>query len=383
MPTYDVAIIGGGIIGASISLELAADNLRVVVLDRQEPGREASWAAAGMLSPAPDSPRDIPLASFACRSLELYPQFVAAIEEVSAKRTGYTREGALEIFTSAGAENERDGRLRQLRQLGIAAEATSPSDARELAGAVGLAARSALWLPEEGTVEPRLLMDALLTAARNRGVEFRAGCEVTGLFQAGDRCSGVIVADENIAAGHVILAAGCFSGKFVGQTPTKALAPVRPVRGQMLAVRPAAGAPRLRRVLRSNRGYLVPRQDGRIVAGSTNEDAGFDKQVTAAGLAKILGATLEICPMLGSAELIETWAGLRPGTPDDLPILGATETRGLWIATGHYRNGILLAPATARLFREIISGAEPSFYVERFSPLRFATTEMRAARTAV
>lgn len=383
MPTCDVAIIGGGIIGASIAFELAADNLRVSVLDSREPGREASWAAAGMLSPAPDSPRDLPLAPFACRSLELYPRFIAAVEEASGKRTAYAREGALEVFLSPDAEGQRDARLRELRQLAIAAEAISLNDARKAVGPVGPAARSALWLPHEGSVEPRLLIEALLAAARYRGVEVRPNCEVTSLIQQGDRCTGVIAAGEKIAAGHVILAAGCFSGRLGRGLSINALAPTRPVHGQMLALRPQPGAPAPRRVLRSKHGYLVPRQDGRIVAGSTNENSGFYKQVTAAGLSKILGSTLEICPALAGAEVIETWAGLRPGTPDDLPILGAAGIRGLWIATGHYRNGILLAPATAALFRELISGSEPSFDVARFSPMRFAKPERRAAQTAV
>jgi glycine oxidase len=383
VPAYDVAIIGGGIIGVSIAFELAADNLRVVVLDRHEPGREASWAAAGMLSPAPDSPRDLPLVPFACRSLELYPPFIAAIEEDSGKRTGYAREGAIEIFPSSDARTERDARQRQLQQFGIAAKAISLDDARQFAGAVGPAAQSALWLPEEGTIEPRLLMDAALAAASRRGVEIRAESEVTALTEDGDRCSGLIASGGKIAAEHVVLAAGCFSSQLAVDASAKAVAPTRPVRGQMMAFRPKAGAPGLRRVVRSDRGYLVPRQDGRIVAGSTNEDAGFEKRVTAEGLSKILGATLAMCPALGSAEVTETWSGLRPGTPDDLPILGPANARGLWIATGHYRNGILLAPATAKLFRELLSGVQPCSDVATFSPTRFAKSEMRAAQTAV
>jgi glycine oxidase len=380
--TCDVIIIGGGIIGVSIAFELAADNLRVIVLDRQEPGREASWAAAGMLSPAPDSPRDLPLAPFACQSLQLYPNFIAAIEEACGKPTGYSRDGALEVFLSASAENERDARLQQVRQLGIAAEPISANDAREMDGAIGPAPRSALWLPDEGTVEPRLLMDALLAAARNRGVEILAGNEVSGFVRGGERCSGVIAAGEKLAAGHVVLAAGCLSGQFAGDPIARAFAPTRPVRGQMMAMRPKVGDATLRRVVRSEQGYLVPRKDGRIVAGSTNEEAGFEKHVTPAGLSKILGATLEMCPALGAAEVIETWAGLRPGTPDDLPILGPTDTRGLWIATGHYRNGILLAPATAKLFGEFITGKKSSFDADRFSPMRFSRRELRA-QTAV
>lgn len=381
MRTYDVAIIGGGIIGLSIAFELLAERLRVIVLDRQEPGREASWAAAGMLSPAPDSPRDLPLVPFARESLRLYPQFVQAIEEASGKPGAYVREGALEIFVSANAERDCEDRLRELQLLGITAEVMAIDAARQIDGALSPSARAALRQPEEGTVEPRVLMGALIAAARNRGVELRAGCEVRGVLRDGERCVGIIAGGERIVSRHVILAAGCFSGEIADDTWLKQLAPTRPVRGQMLALRPSVDAAKPRHVMRSEHAYLVPRGDGRIVVGSTIEEAGFEKQVTAAGLSKILGAAIEMCPDLGGAEVVETWAGLRPGTPDDLPILGPTDIDGLWIATGHYRNGILLAAATAKLFRGMITGAKPAADPDRFSPLRFRRGEVRARAT--
>ncbi|HUJ83673.1 MAG TPA: FAD-dependent oxidoreductase, partial [Candidatus Acidoferrales bacterium] len=191
MKSVDVAIIGGGIIGASAAFELAAEKLRVVVLDRQQPGLEASWAAAGMLSPAPDSPRDIPLAPLGIESLKLYPDFVAGIEEASGRPTGFARNGALEIFRAPHGENDRDHRVSQCRRLRIAAEALSMEAARSWEGEIGPAAHAAAWLPEEGTVEPRLVMDAAVSAASNRGVEFRANCEVTRLLLDGTRCGGV------------------------------------------------------------------------------------------------------------------------------------------------------------------------------------------------
>ncbi len=382
MRTYDVAIIGGGIIGASIAFALAAEKLRVVVLDRQEPGREASWAAAGMLSPAPDSPRDLPLIPFAKESLKLYPKFVQAIEEFSGKSAAYARDGALEVFLPAEAEAESRTQLRELCELGIAAELVSADAARRMEPAISKVARAALWLPEEGTVEPRLLMDALLTAARNREVEIRANCGAAELLRDADRVTGVLAGGETISAGHVVLAAGSYSGEVASSEWLKRLAPTRPVRGQMVALRPQAGATELRRVARSEHGYLVPRRDGRIVAGSTSEEAGFEKHVTVVGIRKILDATIELCPALAGAEIVETWAGLRPGTPDDLPILGPADVSGLWLATGHYRNGILLAPATAKVVRDWITGAQPAFNVDAFSPRRFARDEKRA-QTAI
>ena len=353
MKSFDVVIIGGGVIGASIAFELAAEKLRVVVLDRQQPGREASWAAAGMLSPAPDSVRDLPLVPLGRESLKLYPEFVAAIEETSGESVGLAREGTLEIFSEAGGETDRDYRVAEYRRVGLAAEPVALDTARQWEPAIGPTSRAAAWLPEEGTVEPRSLMNAVVVAAKRRGAEFFAHCGVTDLIRENDRSTGVVAGGEEISAGHVVVAAGCFSREIAqGNEWFARYAPTRPVRGQMMALRPDGVA--LRRVLRSEKGYLVPRRDGRIVAGSTSEGAGFERRVTPAGMRKIFDAAIELFPGLAGAEVLETWSGLRPGTPDDLPILGPTDIEGLLIATGHYRNGILLAPATAKLIREWI-----------------------------
>jgi glycine oxidase len=381
---FDVAIVGAGAIGVSIAVELAADRLRVVVLERQQPGQEASWAAAGMLSPAPDSPRDIPLVPLGKKSLGLYPQFVAAVEETSGRSASYLRDGAIEIFLSPQGEGERDRKVAEYRRLGLAAEAISLNEARGREQSLTPDARAALWLPEEATVEPRLLMGALLAAAQNSGVVIRSDCPVTRVTCERNRCLGVIAGGERIDAAHVVVAAGCFSGDVANGTGHLArLLPTRPVRGQMLALRHEGFT--LSRVLRCERGYLVPRRDGRIVAGSTKEEAGFEKRVTAAGIGKLLERAIELCPALADAEIVETWSGLRPGTPDDLPILGPTDVEGLWIATGHYRNGILLTPVTARLIRDwIVRGRADleGFDEKTFSPLRFDRGLSSHAETA-
>ncbi len=380
MKTFDVAIIGGGVIGAAIAFELSGAKLRVVMLDRQQPGREASWAAAGMLSPAPDSPRDLRLVPLGCESLRIYPEFVAAIEDASGLSTAYAREGTLEIFSAPNAEADRDRRVAECRRLGIAAEPIALDTARQWEEAIGPAARAVAWLPEEGTVEPRSLMSAAIAAAEHRGVEIRSDCRVTGLVREGDRCTGIVADNEKIYANHVVVSAGCFSSGIASDAELIArYAPTRPVRGQMMALRPDGTG--LRRVLRSERGYLVPRRDGRIVAGSTSEEAGFEKRVTPAGMRQVFDAALELFPGLAGAEVLETWAGLRPGTPDDLPILGPTDIEGLVIATGHYRNGILLAPVTAQLVREWITGASATFDAAAYSPLRFSNQKPQA-RTA-
>jgi glycine oxidase len=373
----DVAIIGGGIIGASIAFELAAEKLEVIVLDRQQPGLEASWAAAGMLSPGPDAPDALPLVPLAKESMRLYPEFVAAIEELSAKRTAFARNGTIEIFTAPHGEAERNKMVAEFRALGIAIEAISLDTAREAEPSLGPAARAAAWLPQEATIDPRFLTQAALAAARRRGVEILPDAPVTSVRLDGNHCAGVIASGTAIAAKCVIVAAGCFSGSidWLGR-----YSPTRPVRGQILSLRPE-GAP-IVRTLRSAKGYLVQRPDGRVIAGSTLEDAGFEKHVTPAGVQKILAGVTELVPALATAELIDSWAGLRPGTPDNLPVLGATDIRGLYMATGHYRNGILLAPATARLLTDLVLGRTPALKIEAFSPLRFEDATLRARKSA-
>jgi glycine oxidase len=263
--TFDVVIIGGGVIGASIAFELAGAKLRVAVLDRQQPGREASWAAAGMLSPAPDSSKDLLLVPLGRASLKLYPEFVASLEEASGESAGHQREGSLEIFP-AGCDAARDRRIAQCQELGLAAEPVAIDTARKWEPSLAPTAGAAAWFPEEGSVEPRSLMSAVLTAARSRGVEFHSDSRVTGLVREGHRCTGAVAGGEILSAGHVVVAAGCFSGEIApGEDWFARFVPTRPVRGQMMALRPEGT--RLRRVLRSEAGYLVPRRDGRIVAG--------------------------------------------------------------------------------------------------------------------
>jgi glycine oxidase len=376
---YDVIIVGGGLIGGSIAFELASEKLRIVVLDRQEPGREASWAAAGMLAPGPDSPESSALVPLGKESLRLYPEFVAAIESASSKSTGFTRNGTFEVFRGPQAVTQRDAMVAEFRHLGLAAEAMSPDDARKHEPSLAPHARAVAWLRDEATVDPRLLVEAVLAAATQRGAEIRANCAVDSLLYEGKTCIGVTGAGQKISAKQVVIAAGSFCGTIAPGTIADATgnpghhlqqyAPVHPVRGQMLALR--SPTVQLKKVLRSEYGYLVPRRDGRIIAGSTLEDAGFVKQVTPQGVRQILDAALELAPALADAKIVEDWSGLRPGTPDQLPIIGPTDIPGLWLATGHYRNGILLAPATAKIMRDWIVIGKSNFSAESFSPLRF------------
>lgn len=376
MKSFDVAVVGAGVIGASIAFELAAANLSVVVLDRDEPGKGASWAAGGMLSPAPDTQRDTPLVPLAARSLALYPSFIAAVEESSGQETGYAREGALQIFFGPEAEAQLHDLLSYHRKLGLPTEPIAVETARRWEELLSADAQAAAWFPTEGSVDPRVFTSAILQAAKNRGVEIRSHRRVTKLLLAGHECRGVLAENEEVWAAYVVIAAGCDSNQVgIGGDLLTRYAPTRPVRGQMLALGPRAD--RLRRVLRSQNAYLVPRNDGRIVVGSTIEEAG-EKLVTLGGVRKILDGAMELVPDLAHAAVLEMWSGLRPGTPDDLPVIGPTEINGLLIATGHYRNGILLAPVTAKLIADLIGEVRTSFDAERFSPLRFSIPNVKS-----
>ena len=373
MNTYDVVIVGGGIIGGSIAFELSRRNLRVALLDKREPMREASWAAAGMLSPAPDCPSAIPLVPLSRASLAMYPQFIAEIEEASSMRTGYRTEGTIEVLCHGDAERELSTLVALHRGLGLACEPLHLDEAREMEPALGRAVRAAALLPEEASVKPRELIAALLAGAECSGAKLIPGTEALSLVRDGNRCTGIkTVSGEIFSAAHIVIAAGCWTSTISGAAP---YAPTIPVRGQMLALK-HAGMP-IKRVLRSERGYIVPRDLSRpqtLVVGSTLEHAGYEKLVTSGGIETILAAANELAPELAKAEFIETWCGLRPGIPDQLPVIGPADVGGLAIATGHYRNGILLAPVTAKLITEWITEGRMSSRWSEFSPLRFSGT---------
>jgi glycine oxidase len=371
MRSYDVLVIGGGLIGGAIAWRLAQDNLRVALLERNEPGREASWAAAGMLSPAPDCAASVPLVPFGRASLNLYPAFIAELEEQTGRRIGYRREGAIELLFSADAERELSTLVALHHGLGLPTEPLPLDEAHRLEPAIGREARAAALLPYEESVDNRALTEAVFAAATATGVELHGKTRVTRVLREGSRCTGVETAESvSFAAGNVVLAAGAACAQIEGlRSPVT----TRPIRGQMVALHNSEV--RLHRVLRSEHGYLVPRDNAspqRIVTGSTIEDVGFEKRVTPRGVEQILSTAQELVPTLANAEIVETWCGLRPDTPDHLPLLGPGELTGLTFATGHYRNGILLTPITAKLVREWITEQRVSMDWDLFDPLRFA-----------
>src|ERR1700687_3673529 len=377
MKKFDVVIAGGGVIGGAIALELSRAGLRGALCARQQPGQEASWASAGILSPAPENPGMVAMVPLGKASLGLYPEFVAQVEEISGKNTGFQPKGTLEALFSHDTKAELSTIIALHHGLGLKAEPLRAEDARELEPALSEEVEAAVLRPEEGSIDNRALTAAILEAAQRSGAEVFSGNGAKAIWREGNRCTGLVLQNERVEAKWTVIAAGCFSAMIEGIAP---YSPVRPAKGQMVALR--ADDLKMERVLWSDKIYLVPRNDGRILAGATIEYAGFDKRTTAGGVEKILSAAIDLVPGLANARIEETWAGLRPDSPDHLPILGPTDIDCLLIATGHYRSGVLLTPITARLMSELVLQKTSSVDCEKFSPLRFQSAASDAARHA-
>jgi glycine oxidase len=367
MKTFDVAIAGGGLIGATIAFELARAGLQVALFDRQQPGEGSSWAAAGILSPAPENAGMISTVPLGRASLQLYPEFVAAVEEISGQSVGYRARGTLEALFSTEAQEKLSTIIALHHGLGLKAEPLGAEDAREMEPTLSPELEAAVFRPNEACVDNRALTKAVLAAAERSGVKIFANSNVQSIARDGGRCDGFVVDGEKVQSRWTVVAAGCRSAEIEGAPH---YAPVRPAKGQMIALR--AKDLSIERVLWSDDVYLVPRNDRRILAGATVEYVGFDKNVTAGGVQKIIAAALQLAPVLADAQIEETWAGLRPDSPDHLPIIGPTDLDGLLIATGHFRSGILLAPITAQLIREWITTQNVSQDWARCSPMRFS-----------
>jgi glycine oxidase len=364
--SWDAVIIGAGIIGLSLAISLRKQGLRVLVVERGEPGGEASSAAAGMLV---GSGTELPpaLQALAAESARMYPQFAHEIEDESGLKVDLREQGTILISSSgdfpAGAETLSMEKLRSLTpEIGSFENLDSSFGAREQVSLENQNGCRAAYIPER-SVDPRALVSAALKAARHRGVDISSGSEVEALLTHGDRVSGVQTDKTTYSGGIVVNCAGAWAGCIAPQE-----VPVRPVKGQMVAV---VGGPKLQHVIRADEVYLVPRSDGRIVIGSTLEDAGYNKQTDVNTIQRLLHAARELMPALANARVHEDWAGLRPGTPDSLPILGETSTRGYFIASGHYRDGILLAPITSQVMTDGILGKPSMHDLAPFSPTRF------------
>lgn len=348
----DVVVIGGGVMGLACALACARRGARVLLLERGAPGGEASSAAAGILGAQVEPSAPGPLADLALASRALFPGFAQGLREASGLDVGYQRCGVLKV-----ARGEDVQKLHTMTawqpEAGLALERPDGARLRALAPGLGEGLTGGVWLPDDGQVDPALLVRALRAAAEGSGVQVRAGAQVRRLVLEGNRAVGVALAGGDVVqADSVVLAAGSWSSQIEGVPPGAQA--VAPVRGQIVELQ--CGARPFEPVIYGPGAYLVPRADGRVVVGSTMESVGYHKDVTARAVRDLLVAATAIWPALEGASLARTWAGLRPQAA--APLLGACEVRGLVLATGHHRNGILLTPVTAEIVAAACEGRE-------------------------
>ncbi|HET7444064.1 MAG TPA: glycine oxidase ThiO [Solirubrobacterales bacterium] len=361
--SYDAIFVGGGVIGLACGWRAAQRGARVVVLERAEPPAGATRVAAGMLAPVGELTFGEPeLLELTLESAALYPEFVAELEGASGQQTGYSREGALHI----ALDRDEAAQLRRVhdlqRSLGLEAEWLGPRRCRVLEPGLSPSFHGGVFAPGEAAIDPRAMAAALTAALRAAGGELRTGAAVVDGIFGGDRLVGVRTgAGDELRADAVVLANGAWSGA-TEWLPEHARPPVRPVKGEVLELRgrDGAGAP-CQRIVCSERVYLVPRPDGRLIVGATVEERGFDTAVSAGGVLELLREAYRLLPDVAEMELVGAIAGLRPGTPDNLPLIGPGAIDGLVLATGHFRNGILLAPLTAdRIAANLATGQNPA-----------------------
>ncbi len=370
----DVVVIGGGVIGLSIGWRAAQRGMRVVVLERGRAGGGTSHHAAGMLAPVAEVvPAEEPLLDLGLRSARLYPSFAAEVAGAAGvDGIGYTRCGTLLVARDADEAEALERELALRLRLGLEVQRLLPSEARRREPGLAPALRLALEVPDDHAIDPRALTAALAAALRSAGGELREHCEASELTLAGGAVDGVALADgSSLRAGRVVIAAGAWSEQ-IGGVPERARVPVRPVKGQIMRLHDPAGSGLLRRVIRMGPSYITPRGDGRYVIGATSEERGFDRTVTAGAAFELLRDASELVPGVLELVLDELSAGLRPGTPDNLPAIGPSAVPGLHWAAGHRRGGILLAPATAEMVLAALAGDGPPAHAKPFAPERFA-----------
>jgi glycine oxidase len=375
----DVVVVGGGAIGLACGWRLAQRGAAVTVVD-PDPGGGASGVAAGMLAPVTEARMgEEPLLRLNLGSWSRWPAFAADVEGAAGAAIGYRADGTLVVAIDADDRVALDELAARHRAMGLDVTPLRGREVRRIEPGLAPGVRGGFLAAGERSVDPPALVEALRTAAVDAGVGFVAAeVEKVATTPELKRVSGVELAGaarpRRIGAGTVVLAAGCRSAGIAG-LPEAAVPRVRPVKGEILTLRQPPGAPLVTRTVRGlARGftvYLVPRADGRLIVGATVQERGWDRRVTAGGAYQLLRDALVLVPGLDDAELVTACAGLRPGTPDDLPLVGPSPLDGLVVATGHYRNGILLTPITAEAVAAVVAGEPLPQEVAACDPRRF------------
>jgi glycine oxidase len=372
-----IAVVGGGIIGCATAWELAKAGCAVTLFERATPGSEASSAAAGLLAPLGDSP-DSAFGRLALASWRLYPALTEELRALTGIDVEYVSRGTIYPLLSGEDVRRAEARVGDRFDPVYGIEVWDTADVRDREPALSSRVRGAMFVRADHWVNNERLVIAYAQAAVTAGVMVRAGATVTQLAVELGRVRGVVVDGELAEADAVLLAAGAWSGELAASFGARL--PVEPKRGQMLAL--AHVPPVLTHCVHGDDVYLVPRPSGELLIGATVERVGFKRGVTAHGIAGLLAAALELCPALGELVIARTWFGFRPWAPDSLPVLGPwPDVEGLWVATAHYRNGILLAPITARLMTSWLTTGAPGVDVDEFLPERFARKARKGSRT--
>lgn len=361
---HDCLIVGGGVIGLSLAYELAASGRSVHVIDRGQPGQESSWAGAGILPPCLVHEQATAYERLAALSYELHPQWAMQLREETGIDNGYRRCGGVYLARDAADGTELTEAANEWRRRGLRVEDVSGPRLQAIEPALAPAARAFL-LPDEAQLRNPRHLKALLAACLRRGVQVSAGVEAEDFIVAGRRVTGVRTVAGTLSAESVCICGGAWSRGLAARLKVEPAPSVRPVRGQMVLL--ACDQPLLNRVINDGPRYLVPRSDGRVLVGSTEENAGFDKRTTGGAIEELLRFATQLAPALASARFERCWAGLRPGTADGLPYLGRLPgLDNAFIAAGHFRQGLYLSPATAVVMTQLILGQTPQIELAEF-----------------
>jgi glycine oxidase len=365
--TSDVVIVGGGVIGLSIAHALAREGIRPTVLDRRELGREASWAGAGLIPPVAEQTSGNPAVALRSWSARLYPEWSDALREETGIDTGYRRTGGVDVAWTEPEDQALRAAAGQWRAQGIAYERLEPGDSARVEPALNRELRAVYYLPDRAQVRNPRLLRALMDAASRRGVRLKPWHRVEAYEIHGHRVAAVRTSAGEMSCGLVIMAAGAWSGELL--QPIGVRVPTPPLKGQIVLLK--CERPLIGRIVEHGKNYLVPRDDGRVLVGATEQDAGFDTRPSLHFTRSLLDEALRLCPILSQAEVEATWAGLRPGSIDSKPSIGpAPGFENLIVATGHKRAGLQLAPATAELVADLVLGRPPRLDLGPFRPDR-------------
>ena len=370
---FDVLIAGGGVIGLSCAWRAAQRGLSVCVVERERAGSGATDVAAGMLAPVGEASwGEESLLRLNLASHALWPGFAEELERESGAASGFARIGALHVALDRDETEELRRQHELHREHGLESEWLAPSACRELEPGLAPSVAGGVLAPHEGAADPRQLSAALVAALAARGATLVEGAEVAEAA-FGDEVRVPTADGRRLRGGTLVLATGSFSGQTPWLAPEER-PPVRPVKGEIVTLQQRAEQPVCERIVVGDRLYMVPREDGRLLVGATVEERGFDTSVTAGGVHELLREAYRTLPEVAETELVEARAGLRPGSPDNAPMIGPGAREGLLIATGHFRNGVLLAPATAEAVASLLANEQPSVDVAPFHPGRFATS---------